>query len=163
MPPRIRGRSTASSYTCPAPWSSNRTSTRAARRGRALAREEGGEALAVSICAGCSRATSRDVGESVRVTVDACRDGGSPRGQAIAEAFVGHAWGTRDYQSFTLLSVAEAVARAKDGKPGDKPLIGADYTDNPGGGGYGDATGVLSGLVEAGVDRAELLCLVAPP
>jgi microcystin degradation protein MlrC len=64
-----------------------------------------------------------------------------------------HAWATRDYESFTLLPVAEAVTRAKAGKPGDKPLVIADYTDNPGGGGYGDATALLKGLVEADVER----------
>ena len=114
-------------------------------RGEAL--EAAGEALAVSICAGFSRSNIRDVGPSVTVTVD----GNSPRGQAIAESFMDHAWATRDYQSYTLLSVADAVARAREGKPGDKPLVVADYTDNPGGGGYGDATAFLRGLIEAGV------------
>src|SRR4051812_33067320 len=64
-----------------------------------------------------------------------------------------YCWETRDYESFKLLSVAEAVAKAKAGKPSDKPLVVADYTDNPGGGGYGDATAFLKGLVEAGVER----------
>ena len=31
-----------------------------------------------------------------------------------------------------------------------KPLVIADYTDNPGGGGYGDSTAVLKGLIDAG-------------
>jgi microcystin degradation protein MlrC len=118
-------------------------------RGEAL--EQAGEALAVSICAGFSRANIRDVGPSVTVTIDTARERSSRRGQAIAEEFIDHAWATRGYESFTLLSVAEAVARAKDGKPGDKPLVIADYTDNPGGGGYGDATAFLKGLVEAEV------------
>ena len=115
-------------------------------RGEAL--ENGGEALVVSICAGFSRANIRDVGPSVTVTVDA----NTPRGQAIAEEFIDHAWATRDFTTVKLLSVAEAVALARRGKAGDKPLVVADYTDNPGGGGYGDATAFLKGLVEAGVD-----------
>ena len=69
---------------------------------------------------------------------------------------------TRDYESFKLLSVAEAVARAKQGKPGDKPLVVADYTDNPGGGGYGDATAFLKGLVEAGVERVAFHAICDP-
>ena len=48
-------------------------------RGEAL--ERSGEALVVSICAGFSRANSRDVGPSVTVTAD----GNSERAQAIAE------------------------------------------------------------------------------
>jgi microcystin degradation protein MlrC len=125
-------------------------------RGDAL--EAAGEVLAVSICAGFSRANIRDVGPSVTVTVD----GDGPRGQAIAEEFMDHAWATRDYQSFTLLSCAEAVARAKEGKPGDPPLVIADYTDNPGGGGYGDATTFLKALMEAGVERVAFHAICDP-
>jgi microcystin degradation protein MlrC len=109
--------------------------------------EHSGEAMAVSVCAGFSRANIHDVGPSVTVTTD----GGSAHGQAIAESFMDFAWETRDFSSFNLLSVAEAVHLAKAGKPGDKPLVVADYTDNPGGGGYGDATAFLKGLIDADV------------
>src|SRR6266571_4066593 len=101
-------------------------------------------------------------GEAVTVTVDMARGDARPHGQAIAEEFMDHAWATRDYQSFTLLSVSEAVARAKEGKPGDRPLIVADYTDNPGGGGYGDATAFLKGLVEAGVESVAFHAICDP-
>jgi microcystin degradation protein MlrC len=124
--------------------------------------EATGEALAVSICAGFSRSNIRDVGPSVTVTVDASRPESSVRGQVIAEEFMDHAWATRDYQSFALLSVAEAVARARAGRPGDKPLVVADYTDNPGGGGYGDATALLKALVEAGVERVAFHAICDP-
>ncbi|HEV2301119.1 MAG TPA: M81 family metallopeptidase [Stellaceae bacterium] len=117
--------------------------------GRGEALEAAGEALVISICAGFSRADIRDVGPSVTVTTDG--EGG--RGRAIAEEFMDHAWKTRGYTSVKLLPVAEAVARAKAGRPGDRPLVIADYTDNPGGGGYGDATALLEGLVAAGVER----------
>ena len=126
--------------------------------GRGEALEEAGEVLAVSICAGFSRSNIRDVGPSVTVTVD----GNGPRGLQIAEEFMDHAWATRDYQSFTLLSVADAVARAKEGKHGDRPLVVADYTDNPGGGGYGDATAFLKGLVEAQVERVAFHAICDP-
>jgi len=109
--------------------------------------ENSGEALVVSICAGFSRANIRDVGPSVTVTID----GNTSRGQAIAEEFMDYAWTTRDFTTVKLLSVGEAVALARRGAPADKPLVVADYTDNPGGGGYGDATAFLKGLVEAGV------------
>jgi microcystin degradation protein MlrC len=84
-------------------------------RGEAL--EASGEALAVSICAGFSRANIRDVGPSVTVTIDMSRGDRRPHGQAVAEQFMDHAWETRDYESFKLLPVAEAVARAREGKP----------------------------------------------
>jgi microcystin degradation protein MlrC len=118
-------------------------------RGEAL--EASGEALAVSICAGFALANIRDVGPSVTVTIDEAR-GGAAQAQAIAEDFMDHAWAMRDYTSVHMLSVAEAVARAREGKPGDKPLVIADFTYNPGGGGYGDATALLRGLVEAQVE-----------
>ncbi len=125
---------------------------------RADALEARGEALAVSICAGFSRSNIRDVGPSVTVTVD----GGAAAAQAIAEALMDHAWETRDYSSFELLSVAQAVALARQGQPGDKPLVVADYTDNPGGGGYGDATAFLKGLVEAGVESVAFHAICDP-
>ena len=127
-----------------------------------IARGEGlesrGEALVVSICAGFSRANIHDVGPSVTVTVD----DNVERGQAIAEEFMDYAWETRGFTTVKLLPVAEAVARAKQGKLGDKPLVVADYTDNPGGGGYGDATAFLKGLVEAGVESVVFHAICDP-
>ncbi len=125
-------------------------------RGEAL--EQSGEALAVSICAGFPLADIRDVGPSVTVTVDA----NNSRGQSIAEEFMDHAWETRDFTTVDMLSVDAAVARAKEGKAGDKPLVVADFTDNPGGGGYGDATAFLKGLVEAGVERVAFHAICDP-
>jgi microcystin degradation protein MlrC len=125
-------------------------------RGEAI--ENSGEALVVSICAGFSHANIYDVGPSVTVTVD----GGTPRGQAIADEFMDHAWATRDFTTVKLLPVAEAVVLARRGKPGERPLVVADYTDNPGGGGYGDATAFLRGLVEAGVDSVAFHAICDP-
>src|SRR5947209_1434341 len=120
--------------------------------------ERGGQALVVSICAGFTRANIRDVGPSVTVT----GNGDDPSLQAIAEGLMDFAWETRDYDSAKLLPVAEAVALAQQGKPGDKPLVVADYTDNPGGGGYGDATAFLKGLVDAGVESVAFHALCDP-
>lgn len=127
-------------------------------RGEAL--EAAGEAFAISICAGFALADIHDVGPSVTVTVDGRGD--SVRGQAIAEEFMDHAWAMRDYNSVRMLPVAEAVARAREGKPGDRPLVVADYTDNPGGGGYGDATAFLAGLVAAGIERVAFHAICDP-
>jgi len=120
--------------------------------------EKSGEALVVSICAGFTRADIRDVGPSVTVT----GEGDPKRLQAIAEELMDFAWETRDYDSTTMLSVAEAVALAKQGRQGDKPLVIADFTDNPGGGGYGDATALLKGLVEADVKSVAFHAICDP-
>jgi microcystin degradation protein MlrC len=125
-------------------------------RGEAL--EANRDALVVSICAGFALADIYDVGPSVTVTVD----GADPRGQAVAEAFMDHAWETREFTTVKMLPVAAAVARTREGKPGDKPLVVADFTDNPGGGGYGDATAFLKGLVEAGVERVAFHAICDP-
>src|ERR1700756_1290030 len=125
-------------------------------RGEAL--EANGTALAVSICAGFSRANIRDVGPSVTVTVD----GNSPQGQAIAEEFMDYAWQTRDFTTVKLLSVAEAVALAGRRRAGGEPLGGGGYTENPGGGGYGDATAFLKGLVENGIDSVAFHAICDP-
>src|SRR5215469_9194443 len=125
-------------------------------RGEAL--EGCGEALVVSICAGFSRADIHDVGPSVTVTVD----DNVELGHAIAEKFIDYAWETGGFTTVKLLPVAEAVGLAKRGKPGEKPLVIADYTDNPGGGGYGDATAFLKGLVEAGVESVAVHAICDP-
>jgi microcystin degradation protein MlrC len=125
---------------------------------RAEAIEKRGEALVISICAGFPLADIYDVGPSVTVTTD----GLDPCAQAIAESFMDHAWETRGLGTVKMLSVAEAVALARQGKPGDKPLVVADFTDNPGGGGYGDATAFLKGLVAAGVDSVAFHAICDP-
>ena len=130
-------------------------------RGEAL--EHAGDTLVVSVCAGFALANIRDVGPSVTVTIDEL--GGVPSGppaQEIAETFMDYAWQTRDYTSIKLLPIAEAVARARESKRGDKPLMIADYTDNPGGGGYGDATAFLRGLVEAQVEGVAFHAICDP-
>jgi microcystin degradation protein MlrC len=125
--------------------------------------EATGDILVASVCAGFPLADIHDVGPTVTVTVDLARgDGAAAQGQEIAEDFMDHAWATREFTTVHMLSVAAAVARAKEGKPGDKPLVIADYTDNPGGGGYGDATAFLQGLVEAGVEGVAFHAICDP-
>ncbi|MBV9552220.1 MAG: MlrC C-terminal domain-containing protein, partial [Alphaproteobacteria bacterium] len=131
------------------------------QRGEAL--EKSGEVLAVSVCAGFPLADIHDVGPSVTVTYDELGGVGTgPPAQEIAEAFMDHAWETRDYDSVRMLPVAAAVARAREGRRGDKPLVVADFTDNPGGGGYGDATAFLKGLVDAQVDGVAFHAICDP-
>src|SRR5439155_21266740 len=68
----------------------------------------------------------------------------------------------RDFTTVKLVPVAEVVTLARQGKAGDKPLVVADYTDNPGGGGYGDATAFLKGLVESGVESVAFHAVCDP-
>lgn len=79
-------------------------------------------------------------------------DGKDQRFQDVAEMLMDEVWKSRDGLTIDLKPVPEAVGIAA--KPRDKagPLIIADYTDGPGGGGYADNTVLLSALIEAGID-----------
>ncbi|HYD08348.1 MAG TPA: M81 family metallopeptidase [Reyranella sp.] len=75
------------------------------------------------------------------------------RAREIARAMIDEIWRRRDEMSADYRPVADgiAAARAKSDKPG--PLVIADGTDNPGGGGYNDTTPVLQALIDAGVEN----------
>ena len=65
----------------------------------------------------------------------------------------------------TVAAASVTPGTARQGRPsggGDKPLVVADYTDNPGGGGYGDATAFLRGLIEAGVEGVAFHAICDP-
>ena len=118
-------------------------------RGEALERD--GKALVVSVCSGFTAADIRDIGPSVTVTTD----GDDSGGQAIAEAFMDHAWATRDYVSVRHRGIEDAVAYAKAGEAGaTQPLVIAEVTDNPGSGHYGDATNLLRAMLAADLQNA---------
>ncbi|MGX5735633.1 M81 family metallopeptidase [Bosea thiooxidans] len=117
------------------------------RRGDAL--EASGDALVVSVQAGFSSADVHDIGPSIAVTAD---DRG--KAQGIAEELMDYAWEQRRFSSIHFTPLAEAIARAKageadTGKPGYKPLVISDYSDNPGSGAYGDATNLLRAVLDA--------------
>jgi microcystin degradation protein MlrC len=75
------------------------------------------------------------------------------RARAIARELIDDIWRRRDEMSTGYRSIADGVAaaRAKTDKTG--PLVIADGTDNPGGGGYNDTTPVLQALLDAKVDN----------
>jgi microcystin degradation protein MlrC len=104
--------------------------------------------LAVSVHAGFGWADIRDAGPSVAV----CADGDRARARAVAEALMDEVWQTRGQETVARHDLATCIAEAK--RAGDKPLVLADFTDNPGGGGYGDATALLKAMIEAKLDNA---------
>jgi microcystin degradation protein MlrC len=67
---------------------------------------------------------------------------------AAAEALIAEMWARRNEFSSSYRSIDEAVAAARHG--GERPLVLAEGTDNPGGGGYNDAPNLLRALLEAG-------------
>ena len=130
--------------------------TEALRRADAYEQEPG--ILVVSVHAGFTRSNIEDAGPSVAVT----HDGQPERARAIAESLMDYCWDNRFTSSTQRTTVGEAVSIARRPDGSGRPLVLADYTDNPGGGGYGDATNLLRGLLAAGVEDVAV-CPVTDP
>jgi len=101
----------------------------------------------VSIHSGFGLADSWHTGPTAAVTA-ARRD---ERFQAAAERMMDFAWANRERETFRLLPVDEAIEAARAARPGPGPIVLSDYGDAPGGGAYGDATAMLSALLESGL------------
>ncbi len=126
------------------------------RRGDRI--EADGKALVVSVQAGFSSADVHDIGPSIAVT-------GNDRAaaQAIAEELMDYAWEQRTFSSIHFTPLDEAIARAKAGEANAaKPLIIADYSDNPGSGAYGDATNLLRAVLDADLQNVGFHAICDP-
>jgi microcystin degradation protein MlrC len=117
-----------------------------ARHALARAHEGTPGALAVSINAGFGNADIPELGPTVLVT----HTGDADPHLAFAETLADDIWGRRHEVLNHYLTPDEAAAEAL-AHTGPGPLIIADYADNPGAGSYGDAPGLLSALLDAGV------------
>jgi len=104
----------------------------------------------VSIQAGFTWSDIPWTGPSVAVSHEPAAEA---RAKEIARLLCDEIWRRRDENSTDYRPLADgiAAARAGAGKPG--PLVLADGTDNPGGGGYNDTTPLLQGLIDAGVEN----------
>jgi len=110
----------------------------------------------VSIQAGFTWADIPYTGPSVAVSHE---PGAETRAKAIAHELIDEIWRRREegaakYYSSIADGIAAARAPSDEGSVGKKgPLVIADGTDNPGGGGYNDTTPVLKALLDAGIDN----------
>ncbi|MGO4406967.1 M81 family metallopeptidase [Bosea sp. RAF48] len=120
------------------------------RIAKAKAYEQEADVFAVSVNGGFGNADIQEVGPTVLVT---CQ-GDHECHRAFAEALVDDMWQRRFDKVTPFLSVEEAVAEAAGYVATSGPLIIADYADNPGGGGYGDATELLKGMIAADLKDA---------
>ena len=128
-----------------------------ARHVLARAHEATGGALAVSINAGFGNADIPEVGPTVLVT----HTGEAGPHRAFAETLADDIWDRRHEVLNRYLTPDEAAAAALN-HAGAGPLVIADYADNPGAGSYGDAPGLLSALLNAGVRGTCLGPMVDP-
>ncbi|WID96969.1 M81 family metallopeptidase [Bosea vestrisii] len=120
------------------------------RIAKAKAYEKEPDVFAVSVNGGFGNADIAEVGPTVLVT---CQ-GDHERHRAFADALAEDMWQRRFEVITPFLSVEDAVAEAASYTGSSGPLIIADYADNPGGGGYGDATELLRGMIAADLDDA---------
>ena len=105
----------------------------------------------VSIQAGFTWADIPYTGPSIAVSHEA---GAEARAQAIARELIEEIWRRRDEGAAKFYhSIADGVAAARAGAGKKGPLVIADGTDNPGGGGYNDTTPVLRALLDARIEN----------
>jgi microcystin degradation protein MlrC len=113
---------------------------------RARAYESEPNVLAVSVNGAFPYADIDEIGPTITVTY--CGDPEPHR--LFAEALAKEMWDMRHDLVNRFLSPEEAVASAL--ACDDRPVVIADYADNPGAGGYGDGTNLLRALVATDAD-----------
>ena len=121
-----------------------------ARAAQARAYENHPDVFAVSINSGFARADIAEIGPSVVVTAQ----GDMASHLGFARQLADDIWQRRFDVINRFLSVDEAAAMCRDHRYDGRPIVVADYADNPGGGAYGDATRLLGALLDAGVQDA---------
>ena len=113
--------------------------------------------LQASVNAGFTDADVFVAGPSVLIT----HDNAETAARRAGERLCGVIWNYRDDWSRPM-PLNEAIAYLKQHQPSGKPVVVADFSDDPGGGGYGDCTAILSSLLEAKIDNAALGALIDP-
>jgi len=116
----------------------------------------------VSVNGGFPWADIEWAGPSVTVTYDAATAGAEGRAREIAEAMMDTVWEERANVTIRHLTVDQAMARVKAAGGGGKPVVLADFSDNPGGGSYGDNPTLLAGMIEADLQDAAFGTIADP-
>ena len=108
------------------------------------------DVFAVSLNAGFSHADIAEVGPTVLVT---CQ-GDLARHRQFAQGLADAMWAARHEDLNHYTTVDEAATCCLSKPAGTRPIVVADYSDNPGGGAYGDSTNLLAALLRHGVSNA---------
>jgi microcystin degradation protein MlrC len=116
------------------------------------------DVLAAGVCAGFPWADIEDAGPTAVIV----SNGAKPEHGELAEGLVEEIWEKRHISTVRTVSVEEAMARIKQISPSNKPIVLADFADNPGGGGYGDATRLLKGMLDANLNNAAFATIYDP-
>ncbi|MEE4237297.1 MAG: MlrC C-terminal domain-containing protein, partial [Anderseniella sp.] len=83
-------------------------------------------------------------------------------GKAAADELMQALWASRHQTQLEFARPEEAMALALQGRAGDRPLVLADFADNPAGGAYGDSPNLLRAMLEAGLGNAAFATISDP-
>ncbi|WP_394790199.1 M81 family metallopeptidase [Rhodoferax sp.] len=121
------------------------------RIGQARAYEQHPDVFAVSVNGGFANADIAEVGPTVLVTAQGNMAAHARFASTLADDF----WHQRQHRlnQFQTVTQAAALCKAYAASDQPRPIVVADYADNPGGGAYGDSTALLAALLEAGVQQ----------
>ncbi|HEV7418199.1 MAG TPA: M81 family metallopeptidase, partial [Tianweitania sediminis] len=117
--------------------------------------------LAVSVNAAFTGADVFCVGPTVLATYDSLDRDAEAKAKRVTSELADRIWNGRTKKRNVFIDVEEAVSEARNWR-GEKPLVIADYADNPGAGAYGDSTALLKGLIDGAVEDAVFAPLVDP-
>ena len=125
-------------------------------------RQVGDDVPLVSVVGGFAWSDLPKNGLAILAYGDASRPG--ERETEVARTIARQAWAERERFQVRLTPLADAVARAvRNGADTSLPaLCLADVADNPGGGGRGNTTDILEGLIAAGAQGVLLGLFVDP-
>lgn len=116
--------------------------------------------LCISINAGFTDADVHAAGPSVLVTYDT-RTASAETASTMAAQLCNRIW--CDRHAWTTPMGLECCMKAmRSSLPSSKPIVIADFSDNPGSGAYGDCTAILAALLDAGLENAALGALYDP-
>lgn len=118
--------------------------------------------LAAGICAGFPWADIHDAGPTALIVGDGLNANHGPAHGQLAETLVQEIWDKRRITTIETVDIATAMERVRAAPPSNKPIILADFADNPGGGGYGDATRLLKGMIDANLENAAFATIFDP-
>ncbi len=108
------------------------------------------DVFAVSVNGGFAQADIKEVGPTVLVT----GEGDMEAHRRFARDIAAELWQQRNDVLNRFYSVADAVEIAGTHAAATGPLIIAEYSDNPGGGAYGDTTELLRAMLAAKIGEA---------
>jgi microcystin degradation protein MlrC len=116
--------------------------------------------LSISLCHGMQWGDVPEMGTKVLVITD-----NQPElGNKVAADLGRHLFDIRNDIKLDLLSVDKTLERISEilSRNPDKPIVVADFTDNPGGGAPGDATFILKALLDKGMEDVVIATIWDP-